>query len=133
MAAHDQLDRLRKAAEIGIRPEDARELRDIEKRIKLLEDYEGLAKRPAIAGLLDWARRDIASTNERLSTDRELMRDGREAERLAMLERKDVLSYLLVLFNPREELDSIEKELSARAYTFEEYNGAQPSTPQLDG
>lgn len=123
MAARDQYERLRHSVEIGMREDDVRDLRDAERRLKLAEDRAALAQRPGILELIRWAKSDINSVNERLSTDRALLKDGREAERLAMLERKDVLSYLLVLFDPSAELEALEQEFSKSAEQFEEYHG----------
>lgn len=123
MDAAASLDRLRKAVEIGTRPEEQEYLRITEHRIKMLKDYEGLAQRPAIRDLLDYFKRDIRTINERLSTDRDFQTDRHTAERLAMLERKDVLLYLVGLFDPHEELDALAKELTERAINFEQYHG----------
>ena len=122
MSARDQLERLQKAMEIGMRPEEANDLREIEKRIKLLEDYTALAGRPGIRDFIDWCKRDVRSGNDRLSTDRALLADGRQAERDAILNRKDILLYFVALFDTSIELENLEKEISDRAQTFEEYN-----------
>lgn len=121
MSAIDQLQRFRVALERGQRPDEVEDLRSIEARIKQLQDYEKLSKTPGIRDLIDWCRRGVREMNELLSTDRDLLRDGREGERLAMLERKDVLLYFIGLFDPAAELDEIEKELSEKASQFEEY------------
>lgn len=122
MSARIQLERLRKAMEIGLRDEDISDLRDIEKRIKNLEDYATLAKRPGISQLLDWCKGDIRGINDRLSTDVVLMKDGHEGERFAILNRKEILLYFVGLFDPYAELDLLEKELSDRAQQFDEYH-----------
>lgn len=121
MSATDQLARFRKALERGQRPEEGNELRQIELRIKQLENYLLLAKTPGIADLIEYCRRGIREVNDLLSTDRELSKDGRGAERLAMLEKKEVLLYFVGLFDPSAELDQIEKELSERSQAFEDY------------
>lgn len=105
----------------GFRPEESKELSQIELRIKQLENYKALAQTPGIKDLIDWSRRGIREINDTLSTDREIQYSGREAERFAMLDKKDVLLYFVGLFDPQAELDSIEKELSERAQDFEEY------------
>jgi hypothetical protein len=122
MAAIDQLDRLRKAVERGQRPDEAKDLRDIEKRIKTLDDYDSLAKRPAIAELLQWMKDEISGINERLSTDRKVDQQA-VTERLAIMEKRDVLLYFVGLFDPSAELASIEKMLLAKVEEYEEYNG----------
>lgn len=121
MSALNKLSELRATMEKGFKPDEARELRQIDLRIKALNDYQELAQRPGISELLQWCRRGIGEINETLSTDRELLKDGREGERLAMLEKKDILLYLTGLFNPQAELDEIEKELSDRVEVFKEY------------
>lgn len=122
MAARDQLERFKKAITIGMRPEEQQDLESISQRVKKLDDYQTLAQRPAIRELLSFFTADIAAINARLSTDRELQRDVHTQERLAMLDRKDVLLYLVALFDPSAELETLEKELDARATDFEKYN-----------
>lgn len=107
--------------EKGMRPEEGLELRQIEIRIKQLNNYKDLAGTPGIVDLLEWCRRNIRQTNDALSTDRELHEAGRTAERLAMLEKKEVLLYFVGLFDPQAELDSIEKELTDHTQSFEDY------------
>ncbi len=121
MAAKDQLENLRKAMTIGMKPEEAEFLSSIEQQIKKLEDYQTLAQRPAIRELLDWAVRQISSINGQLSTRGPLQFTGREAERLAMIDRKDVLLYIVGLFNVNVQLENLDKELADRVKTFEEY------------
>lgn len=122
MSARDQLDRLRTAMEVGMRPEEQGELRDVERRIKMLEDYTTLSGRPGIKDFIDWCIREVRSGNDRLSTDRVLLADGRQAERDAILNRKEILLYFVGLFDTHAELESLEKEISDRAQTFEDYN-----------
>lgn len=109
-----------------MRAEEISSLNDIERRIKELSDYQSLGQRPAIKDFTGWAARDIASTNERLSTDRSLMADGKSGERYAMLERKEILLYLINLFDPSAELEGLEKDLVERAESFEEYQSERP-------
>lgn len=125
MSARDQLERLRSAMEVGMRPEESQDLREIEKRVKLLEDYNALSGRPGIKDFIDWCKREIRSGNDRLSTDRALLSDGRQAERDAILNRKEILLYFIQLFDTSAELENLEKEISDRAQTFEEYNAGR--------
>lgn len=124
MAAADALERYRKSVEIGMRDEDRLLLRDTEKRIKLLESYKAFFEIPAVRDFADWAARDIRSINETLSTSRELHLRSSE-ERLAMIDRKDVLLYLIGLFDPSAELETLEKELTEKAERFEEYQAGR--------
>lgn len=121
MSARNQLDRYRAGVSVGMRPEEAQLLREMERRIKTLESYQKFAEMPAIQDFAQWAQGDIRAINDRLSTDGALLKDGREGERLAMLNRKDVLLYLLGLFDPSAELEAIEKFLSPLADRFEGY------------
>lgn len=121
MSASEQLNRYRKSVEEGMRPDEAVRLRELERRIKTLESYEKFANMPAIKDLRSWATREIVSINQRLSTDAVLLHDGHEGERLAMLNRKDVLLYFLGLLDPIAELEEIERSLSTDATVFENY------------
>lgn len=121
MSAHEAIERYRSAIEKGARDEEKVYLHGLEKRVKQLENYQALGQTPAIKDFTGWAKRDIHNTNDRLSTDQVLQRDGHEAERLAMLNRKEVLLYLIGLFDPSAELEIIEKQLSEDAETFESY------------
>lgn len=108
-----------------MRPEERDELRGIEQRIKTLENYESLGTQPAIKDFVQWARTEISSGMERLSTDRALLADGHAHERLAILDRKDMLLYLIGLFSPSEELKALEKEMAKRSDMFEEYQSGR--------
>ena len=121
MAASNALERYRKSVEVGMRDEERAYLSTVEKRIKQLENYLTLGKNPAIQDFSEWAKRDISSINVRLSTERELMLDGHAAERLAMLDRKDVLLYLIGLLDPSAELEVIENQLNEDAERYEGY------------
>lgn len=105
----------------GIRSDEESELRGIENRLKELENREHLATQPGIADLISWCRRNVLALNEQLSTDRELQGASREHERLAMMDKKDVLLYLIALFDPARDLAALESELAARAEIFEDY------------
>ncbi len=119
------LDDLRKVMEKGMRDEERADLVSIEQRIKRMEDYEALAGRPAIKDLLDWCLRDIGSIKARLSTDRALHQDRREAERLAMIDRKDMLLYIVGLFNVSAQLEAIRLDLEEKKKTFQEYQNGR--------
>ncbi len=110
---------------VGMKPEEAEFLSSIERQIKKLEDYQTLSQRPAIRELLDWCYRAISATNVQLSTDRALQQDRREAERLAMIDKKDVLLYIVGLFNVTAELETLEKDLAERVKTFEDYQAGR--------
>jgi hypothetical protein len=125
MSATGQLERLRKSAERGGGHHgDAGDLKAIEMRIKLLESYESLATTPGIADLLKWCRDEIIATNDRLSTERKVDFQS-SLERLAIIEKRDVLLYLVGLFDPKAELESLETMLTEKAEEFEKYWGDQ--------
>lgn len=105
----------------GMREEERADLQSIEQQIKRMEDYQTLAGRPAIKELLDWCMREIASIKTQLSTRSPLQYTGREEERLAMIDRKDVLLYFVGLFNVSANLETLEKDLDERVKTFEDY------------
>lgn len=123
MSAIDRLSQLREVVSAGMTDEDRRDLHATEQRIKQLEDYSVLKARPGIKDLIDWSMRGIREINDQLSTDRDLLKDGHEHERLAMLDRRDILLYFVGLFNPEAELDEIEKYLTDRIVAFSEYRG----------
>lgn len=115
------LDRFRKAIEIGMRPDERKELLQIERSVKELEDAELLLERPAIMRLLQWCRSNVRDLNEQLSTDEELMKDGLEGTRLAMLKKKEILLYFIGLFDTKAQLEEIAKDLDDRSTAFEDY------------
>lgn len=121
MAINETFDRLRKAMERGLTDDDRSYLSVVEKQIKKMRGYEVLAENPAIKDYLDWCKTSIKGINRSLSTDRELQDDRHHAERLAMMEKKDVLMYFIGLFDTKAALDALEKELADRAEEFEQY------------
>ncbi len=125
MSAPDTLNRLRNVMSRGMTSEEFSELNTIENRIKKLEDYQTLAGRPAIREFLDWCLREVSLVKTKLSTDRDLHKDRREAERLAMIDRKDILLYFVGLFNTQADLDAIDQDLADRVKTFEDYQAGR--------
>lgn len=121
MSIQTQLDRLRKAMTVGMNEEDHSYLSILEKRIKELEDFESLGQRPAIRQFIDYCVREVKTVNDRLSTDVVLLKDGREGERLAMINRKEIFLYFISLFNTSADLESLERQVSAEAENFEGY------------
>lgn len=120
MSARDSLERYRKSVEIGMRDEDRSYMHEMERRIKTLENYASLGEQPAIHDFVEWAKRDIRAMNVHLSTDRGVNPEANQ-KRLAMIDRKEVLLYLVGLFSPHEELAFLESALNEQAQKFEDY------------
>ena len=120
--AKTSLERFRSAVEKGLTNENRDELIAIEKRIKTLEDYSNLANHIGIQDLLRWIKSNITEINEQLMTDRKMLYAGREAERLALIDKKDMFIYFASLFDPSLELENLDKYLQEQSEVFESYN-----------